>query len=172
MVLLKIIVCVLIVILTAYIGILKGKKYVDREHILVDIGTFFKKIENEIKYTMSSLPDLFENARQNLSDPVKVCMGAISVDMMDYSEEKPISKSAYDHLDRINALTTYDKDVIVGIIKNLGTTDVEGQVSLIDNGISKLDMQIDEALDSKKKNSKMYQTLGVLTGLTIVILLI
>lgn len=133
MIIIKLIVCTLIVLLCAYIGIMKGKKYVDREHILVDIGTFFKKIENEIRYTLSSLPDLFENARQNLSEPVKACMGAISVDMMDFSENRSLSRNSYEHLDKINSLTTYDKEVIVGIIQNLGTTDIDGQVAIIDN---------------------------------------
>ena len=54
----------------------------------------------------------------------------------------------------------------------LGKTDVEGQISeikLVDNF---LDTQIKLAQQDRKKNEKMYKTLGGIIGLALVIILI
>ena len=64
-----------------------------------------------------------------------------------------------------------DKDILKKLGKLLGQTDVEGQVSEIEVTESFLDMQIDKAEEEKKKNQKMYKTLGITTGLIFVIIL-
>ena len=48
----------------------------------------------------------------------------------------------------------------------------EGQVSEIEVTEQFLDMQISKAEEDKKKNQKMYKTLGIVAGLVIVIILI
>lgn len=53
-----------------------------------------------------------------------------------------------------------------------GQTDVEGQVSQIEVTKSFIDMQIDKAEEERKKNEKLYKTLGITVGLAIVIVLI
>ena len=53
-----------------------------------------------------------------------------------------------------------------------GQTDVEGQVSQIEVTKSFIDMQIDKAEEERKKNEKLYKTLGIIVGLAIVIVLI
>ena len=55
--------------------------------------------------------------------------------------------------------------------KLLGQTDVEGQVSEIEITQSFLDMQIEKAEEEKRKNQKMYKTLGIVIGLVFVIIL-
>ena len=55
--------------------------------------------------------------------------------------------------------------------KLLGQTDVEGQVSEIEVTENFLNMQIDKAEEDKKKNQKMYKTLGITIGLIFVIIL-
>ena len=65
-----------------------------------------------------------------------------------------------------------DKDILKRLGKLLGQTDVEGQVSEIEVIQSFLDIQIEKAEEEKKKNQKMYKTLGVVMGLAFVIILI
>lgn len=64
-----------------------------------------------------------------------------------------------------------DKDILKKLGKLLGQTDVEGQVSEIEVTEKFLDMQIDKAEEEKKKNQKMYKTLGITMGLVFVIIL-
>ena len=53
----------------------------------------------------------------------------------------------------------------------LGKTDVEGQISEINQFAILLNGQIEKAKDEEGKNSKMYKSLGTIVGLGIVILL-
>ena len=56
--------------------------------------------------------------------------------------------------------------------KVLGTTDIEGQVSNIKITSSFIDRQIEKAEQEKEKNVKMFRILGIVMGLTIIIILI
>ena len=53
-----------------------------------------------------------------------------------------------------------------------GTTDVEGQLSQINITEDFLEGQIRQAQEEKNKNEKMYNKLGLVAGLGIVIILI
>ena len=64
-----------------------------------------------------------------------------------------------------------DKDILKRLGKLLGQTDVEGQVSEIEVTENFLNMQIEKAEEEKKKNQKLYKTLGVTIGLIFVIVL-
>ena len=65
-----------------------------------------------------------------------------------------------------------DKDVLKKLGKLLGQTDVEGQISEIEVTENFLNMQIENAEEEKKKNQKIYKTLGVVAGLVFVIILV
>ena len=63
----------------------------------------------------------------------------------------------------------------IGLLKSfgnmLGKTDIDGQMSEINQFTQLLNGQIVSAEEEKNKNSKMYKSLGTIIGLGIVILL-
>lgn len=65
-----------------------------------------------------------------------------------------------------------DREVLKSLGKLLGSTDIDGQVSQIDMVNEFLDERINEAIDQKNKNEKMYKKLGIIVGLGIVIILV
>lgn len=65
-----------------------------------------------------------------------------------------------------------DKEALKSLGKLLGSTDIEGQINQIDMVSSFLDEQINEAIDQKNKNEKMYKKLGIIIGLAVVIILV
>ena len=69
-------------------------------------------------------------------------------------------------------ITKEDKNILKGMSKLLGKTNVEGQISEINLTKKFLDRQIEIAEQEKNKNEKLYKTLGMTIGLAIVILLI
>ena len=71
-----------------------------------------------------------------------------------------------------NNFTKEDKDIIKGLAKMLGKTDIDGQVSEIRLTCKFLDVQIKDAEIEKNKNEKLYKTLGATVGLALVIILI
>ena len=69
-------------------------------------------------------------------------------------------------------LNEEDIKIIKGLSKQLGITDIEGQISQIDITQNFLDTQIRQAQEEKEKNQKLYQKLGTTIGLVIIILLV
>lgn len=65
-----------------------------------------------------------------------------------------------------------DKNILKNLSKLLGATDLQGQISQIDVTSNFLDEQIKKAEREREKNEAMYRKLGMIIGLTIVIVLI
>lgn len=172
MIILKIIISIAIITVTTYIGILKSKRLKDREYILREMVTFLNMVENEIKYMLSILPNAYESSRQKLSTELKPAIGQIVVDMLSSDNYTMTNQSIVNNISRIEGLTEYDKNVISATLKNLGRSDVEGQVNIINNSMNILDNQIREASEIKMKNSKLYRTIGIISGAMIVVILI
>ena len=64
-----------------------------------------------------------------------------------------------------------DKNALNNLSKLLGKTDLEGQLNQIEMTSDFLDEQIKKAEKEKNKNEKMYRTLGMILGMTIVVIL-
>ncbi len=172
MVILKFIICASIVVITSYIGILKAGKLRTREQTLREAITFFSLVENEIKYMVSILPNAYEIARQKLSTDLKVAIGNIVVDMISLEDINLIHQSIVENISRVYSLADYDKNIIISTLKNLGRSDLEGQINIIENSINILENQVKEANEVKLVNSKLYRTMGVIAGLMIVVIVI
>lgn len=172
MIILKIIISIAIVTLTGYIGYLKALKLRKREYILRDMVTFLSLVKNEIKYMLSVLPNAYEVSRQKLNTDLNIVIGQIVVDMLTFDNLSLIEKSMVDNFAKLEELTEYDKNVCISTLKNLGRSDIDGQINIIDNAISILENQIKEANEIKINNSKVYKTVGTIAGIMIVIIFI
>ena len=170
--LLKIVISISIVCLTGYIGYLKALKLKKREYILREMVTFLNLVKNEIKYMLNLLPNVYETSRQKLTTDLKVVIGQIVVDMLTFDNLSFVDKSIVDNVSKLDELTDYDKNIFISTLKNLGRSDVDGQINIIDNTIAILENQIKEANEIKNSNSKVYKTVGTIAGLMIVIIFI
>ena len=170
--LLKIVISIAIVSLTGYIGYLKALKLKKREYILREMVTFLNLVKNEIKYMLNLLPNVYETSRQKLTTDLKVVIGQIVVDMLTFDNLSFLNKSIIDNVSKLDELTDYDKNIFISTLKNLGRSDVDGQINIIDNTIAILENQIKEANEIKNSNSKVYKTVGTIAGLMIVIIFI
>lgn len=161
-----------IIILCGYVGIMKSKNLATREHILREMIVFLNLVKNDIRYMMNILPNAYEIARQKLNTSLKIAIGKIVVDMINCSNNTMLEQSITRNINDIEELTKYDKEVFISTLKNLGRSDLDSQINIIDNCISIIENQIKEANEIKLKNSKLYKTVGVITGLMIVIVFI
>lgn len=171
MIFIKIIISIVILFITSYIGIEMAGALKSREEILTDMITFLRLVKNEMMYMLNSLPVAYEMSRQRLNTELKNVLGAISLDMSEFGVEK-IDASITNNINSIKCLNDYDKEIIISTLKNLGRSDLESQYNIIENGITIINKQIKEANEIKNKNSKVYKTIGVITGLMIVIIFI
>jgi stage III sporulation protein AB len=69
------------------------------------------------------------------------------------------------------ALNKEDKAILMNFGKMLGKSDLEGQINNIKLISSQLKLQELKAEEMRTKNEKMYRSLGVLSGMAIVIIL-
>ena len=171
MIFIKIIIAIAILFITSYMGMELANSLKSREEVLTDMITFLRLVKNEMMYMLNSLPVAYEMSRQRLNTELKNVLGAISLDMSEFGVEK-IDASITNNINSIKSLNDYDKEIIISTLKNLGRSDLESQYNIIENAISIINKQIKEANEIKNKNSKVYKTVGVITGLMILIIFI
>lgn len=169
---LKIIISIVIIIICGYIGIYKSRKLKLREEILREMITFLELVKNEIRYMLNPLPNAYEISRQKLNTNLKIVIGSIVVDMLNLNSQNLIENSIVNNVSNLNEITQYDKEVFISTLKNLGRSDLESQINIIENSIRILNNQIKEANEIKLNNSKVYKTVGFISGIMIVIIII
>ena len=167
----KYIILLLIFLSSSMIGRLLSKKYYYRLEELEEIKNALNLFKTKIKFTYSSIPEIFkeiaEGSNQNIS---KIFENTVhNLKTMPATEAW---NKAIDETKENTNLNEEDIKTIKGLSKQLGITDIEGQISQIDITQNFLDTQIRQAQEEKEKNQKLYQKLGTTIGLVIVILLI
>lgn len=169
MILIKYIFLGLILIGTSYVGVLMSKKYSNRLRDLKEMRKALNFFEEKIKFTYEPIPDVFEE----ISSKVKENIGEIFNTSSNLMQSKSAGEAWEFAVDNSNNnFTKEDKDIIKGLAKMLGKTDIDGQVSEIRLTNKFIDVQIKDAEKEKTKNEKLYKTLGATVGLALVIILI
>lgn len=155
--------------LSTGIGILISKMYENRVKELRQFKNILNIIKTKIKFTYEPLSEIFNQISQEKSSKIeeifenmtyKLAFENVKYSWMDAIQEADIS------------ITQEDKDILKELGKVLGQTDADSQVNEIEVTESFLNMQIEKAEEARKKNQKMYKTLGVVVGLVFVIILI
>ncbi|MBQ9658001.1 MAG: stage III sporulation protein AB [Clostridia bacterium] len=160
----------LIFTLSTLIGNIKSKKYIDRVKELKDLKMSFNIIETKIRYTYKPLKDIFEElSKGSEKEKIKELLANLSQSLENLSMQEAWESAL--NTTKLN-LNEEDLGVISPIGKMLGKTDKDGQVSELKVIMTFLDKQIEKAEIEKAKNEKLYKTLGLITGMAIVILLI
>ena len=159
MIIIKFIILSGIFCLSTACGITISRKYITREKELKEMLNALNIFEEKIKFTYEPIPDVFKEISEK-------CISSIG----------NIFKSASDNMQIMSAgeakLNKGDKDTIKGLAKMLGQMDLDGQVNEIRLTMKFLENKIEDAQMERKKNEKLYKTLGATIGLAIVIILV
>ena len=159
---------ILIFSLSSAIGIMIAKVYENRFKELKEFKNVLNIMKTKMKFTYEPLEEIFKEISSNNSTKIEEIFGKMSNQIL-YEQVKNVWEDCIQEADI--SINQEDKDVLKKLGKLLGQTDVEGQVSEIDVTQSFLDVQIEKAEEEKKKNQKMYKTLGIVVGLVFVIIL-
>ena len=160
---------ILIFALSSAIGITISKIYENRVKELKEFKNILNIMKTKIKFTYEPLQEVFREIAKENSTKIEKIFGKMA-NQINYAQVSEVWTNCIQEADI--CINQEDKDVLKKLGKLLGQTDVEGQVSEIDVTQSFLDVQIEKAEEEKKKNQKMYKTLGVVIGLVFVIILI
>ena len=161
-----------IFLICAYIGNLFSRKYRNRVDELKSFKEAFNILETKIKFTYEPIGDIFEEI-SNLfyKNKIRTVFDDAKRNMKKYDLNTSWNKSIDENKQNLD-LNDEDLSTIKKLGNMLGKTDVQGQLSEIKLNMNFLDIQISYAEESKKKNEKMYRTLGTIFGLAIIIILI
>lgn len=165
----KCVILLLIIMTSSIIGNLYSQKFVKRVKELQEIKSALNMFRTKIKYTYEPIPDIFQEIGTKFSCNVSNIFIKASEQMNELSAGEAW-KSSIDIV--YSNLTKEDKDVLKSLGKMLGKTDSEGQLNEIEVTETFLDLQIEKAEHDRRKNEKLYKTLGVVAGFGFVIILI
>ena len=165
----KIFLLILIIVASSYIGILFSKKYANREKEIKQMKTALNMFATKIKYTYEPIPSLFMEIANKIGGNIGSIFSLASTTMKEETAGDAWEKA----LNEVNHnLSKEDIAILKNLSKLLGQTDIEGQISQIEVVNEFLTSQLENANEERRKNEKMYRTLGIVTGLTIAIILI
>ena len=125
-------------------------------------------MKTKIKFTYEPLAEIFKQIAKENQTSIQRIFGQMA-NQLTYNQAKDVWEDCIQNADI--SIKQEDKDILKKLGKLLGQTDVDGQISEIEVTESFLDMQIEKAEEEKKKNQKIYKTLGVVAGLVFVIIL-
>ena len=154
--------------LSTAIGMAIAKTYENRVIELKEFKNMLNIMKTKIKFTYEPLAEIFRQIANNNETNVERIFGQMA-NQITYYQTREVWENCIQDADI--SINQEDKDILKKLGKLLGQTDVEGQVSEIEVTENFLNMQIDKAKEEKKKNQKMYKTLGVTIGLIFVIVL-
>lgn len=154
--------------LSTAIGIAISKTYENRVIELKEFKNILNIMKTKIKFTYEPLQEIFKQVANNNETNVEKIFGQMANQIM-YFRTREVWEKCIQEADI--SIKQEDKDILKKLGKLLGQTDVDGQVSEIEVIESFLDMQIEKAEEEKKKNQKVYKTLGISIGMVFVIIL-
>lgn len=158
----------LILVASVLLGKNIARKYVNRLKELEEMRTALNIFRSKVSFTYSPIPEIFEEIAKDSKGNIGKIFSAASKKM-----EKVTANIAWSEaINEVDSnLNKEDKKILENLSKLLGQTDVEGQISQIDITQKFLDNQIQDAIDEKQKNEKLYSKLGITIGLAIVVVL-
>lgn len=154
--------------LSTAIGFFIAKSHQNRVVELKEFKNILNIMKTKIKFTYEPLAEIFKQISKDNESEVEKIFGQMA-NQITYYQAKDVWENCIQDADI--SIKQEDKDVLKKLGKLLGQTDIEGQISEIEVIENFLDMQIENAEEERKKNQKMYKTLGIVAGLVFVIIL-
>ncbi len=164
---------IMIIFSTTYIGFLKASTYKNRILELTEFQKGFELFETEVRFTKSPLCTAFLNISKNLSGNVSLIFKQFSEEYLDTNGESANEiwdKVIDNNIKNLN-LVSNDLSIIKDFGICLGTFDEEGQLESVSSIIKRLSSHQDSVTVLCEKNSKLYQSLGVYSGILVSVLL-
>jgi stage III sporulation protein AB len=170
----KILGCLLIIGGCTIGGFIYGDNLKIRVAQLNELERSIIQLKNEIIYTYTTLPDAFVNVSQKCSEPTSKLYDDASKLLVSNSVDsvyEAFELSIENNKDKL-CLKNEDIKIILDLTKNLGDSDINGQVSIFELTLINIKKQINKAEELMKKNLKIYRYLGFMFGAVIVIIIV
>ncbi len=172
--LIKLIGGIIIILSSTLIGILLSQKYKSRPVFLKKFRFSMQMLETEVIYGTTPLPYALYSISLKSDYPWKAFFYESYENITDrkfFTMEEAWSDAMDKHLN-CGSLNKADKEIIKNIGKVIGKSDREDQKKHFLLLYAQLNQQEERAEDERRKNERMYKSLGFLLGAAIYIILI
>ncbi|HIS63484.1 MAG TPA: stage III sporulation protein AB [Candidatus Scybalomonas excrementigallinarum] len=163
----------LIAVASVLLGFQKSMIFSERLKSLYQWKQCFLLIQREIEFQQASLPLIFTR----LSNKMRGEFGEVFAQLAEQLQQKHgedfsiiwenMWRSSYKKM----YFTVEDLEVILSFGRNFSGVDRKKQVAAIDYFLAQLEEQLEDAREQKKMGQKLYQTLGVVGGFFLIIVL-
>lgn len=170
----KLIVCSIIIILSAISGKLLKIPFENRVECLQSLSVTFNILESEMKYRMDPLEATFTRIAHLSDNYTQKFFTEISTLLTEKNFESftDLWNKALNKVFSKSSLTEKDINVLKEVGLDLGKTDIMGQENIFRRINLQLEDQIAEAKIFVSTKGKMYQSLSLAIGFLIVIIFI
>lgn len=168
----KIIGAVLIIIATTWVGFEFAKRLSERPRQLRHLKIALQSLESEIMYGLTPLAEACEHIAKQLPKPICYFFTCFSerLKMGEASVHKAWDESLKETW-QLTALCKGELEVMSQFGATLGQHDREHQQKQIRLTLNHLEREEGDAIEAQNRYEKMLKSLGFLTGLLIVILM-
>lgn len=171
---LKLIGGILIIAASGVFGIAAANKYSQRPKDIRKFRATLQMLETEIVFGGTPLPQAFfhianksENCFKGFYTSIAEELQTAAAASLDFSWAR-----AVEGLIQESSLNRVDRELITDFGKVLGSSDREDQKKHFELLYIQLKQNEDQAEEERRKNEKMYRSLGFLSGIVIFILLV
>ena len=164
----------LIIFSTSIIGYCYGRRFSDRLNNLIYMEQCIKILETEIVYGAILMPEALSNVYNKGNKKVSFIFNDIKKSLLEdkkgdiYNSFLNVSSSLKNNL----YFKDEDVEIFLSLGRVLGSSDRKDQEKNFELILKQISFLEKEARLERDKNEKMFKSLGILTGLVIVIILL
>ncbi|WP_151734337.1 stage III sporulation protein SpoIIIAB [Paenibacillus tengchongensis] len=154
-------------------GFLRAAQYADRPRHIRGLIAALQRLETEIKYGYTPLPEALRRIGEQSKEPLRALFMTAAREMsppLDKTPEAAFAKAMDDHW-KAASLKAAEREVIRQLSCTLGTSDRMDQGNHIGLALQQLKQEEAAAREDQGKYEKMSKSLGLLLGALIVILI-
>lgn len=174
MLIVKLVGCVLVILSSAGIGFYFSCQLKARIEELLELKKILMLLRGNIRYASTPLAEALESISLRHHGELKDFLQYVS-SQMEQMQGKTISDIWKDGVEKKIkglSLTKTDKEALIGFGNNLGYLDKEMQLSTIDLYVATIETEIEEATRTVKEKTYLYNSLGLMAGIFLTILLV
>jgi stage III sporulation protein AB len=161
----------LVVFACAGLGFQIARSYRERPRQLAELSNAVRMLRAEIEYSLTPLPQALDKVARRTSKPVETLFGSAAERLVRGDTVADAFMVAVNRLRQLSALKRDDLDVLTEFASTLGLSDMAHQSQQLDLALHRLIGLETEAREMQRKNERMWQYLGVLLGLLMVVIL-
>lgn len=163
----KVIGSIIVVLASAAIGFEKARELQIHVNELETLKHIFVLLRKEMQYTRGSLPELFAKIGKKTEGKYGEWLGELANDLHHFEQGtfEEVWNCSIEKWFQESRLTKKEKEELCQVGKSLGYTEV------IELYLEQLEISIQKTREESKNKKKLYQSMGILGGIFLVIVL-